>query len=223
MCARLAAVFCCALACLPVVGAEISGNAASDLVVYVNAGTNQGAPPLAFMREEANSLMQSAGYSIEWRDAKAPGIAVDAPNVVLVKLAGSCTVPMSPIPGVAPPDDNQPSLASTAVQDGTVLPFSRIECTQLTRMLSGMFGREAPARRTYLYGRAMGRLLAHELYHILAQTRDHAAAGVGKPCFTASDLITDRFEFESVALSRLRRRNNDAPVTPSSGVDAAGR
>lgn len=161
--------------------------------------------------------MRTAGYSIRWR---AGG---DASNVVVVNLAGKCTVPMSPLPGAAPPDDNQPSLASTAVQDGAVLPFSRIDCTELSRMLSGVFSSEAPARRTYLYGRAMGRLLAHELYHILAQTRDHASAGIGKPCFTAADLVTDRFEFESVALSRLHRQNGTSDHNGVPGPDIAGR
>jgi hypothetical protein len=186
------------------VGAEVPGSAGSELVVYLNPGVNQSAAPLAFMRKEAESLMRTAGYSLEWRDAKARRLNEDAANLVFVDLTGVCAVSMNPIPGAPPPDDNQPSLASTAVEDGLVLPFSRIDCSALTRELSTMFAHQPPARRTYLYGRAMGRLLAHELYHVLAQTRDHAAAGIGKPCFTALDLLTDRFEFESVALARLR-------------------
>jgi hypothetical protein len=155
------------------------------------------------MQKETESLMRTAGYSVEWRDAKARRSNEDAANLVFVDLNGVCAVPMNPIPGAPDPDDNQPSLASTAVEDGMVLPFSRIDCVALTRALSAMFAHEPPSRRTYLYGRAMGRLLAHELYHVLAQTRDHAAAGIGKPCFTSVDLVTDRFEFESVALARL--------------------
>jgi hypothetical protein len=187
-----------------VVGAEGSGLAGRPLIVYLSAGANQSASTLSFMRKEAESLMRTAGYSVEWRDAKIRPAGESAVGLVFVDLGGVCTVPMNPVPGAPAPDDNQPSLASTDVEDGVVLPFSRIDCAALSRVLSGMFAREAPARRTYLYGRAMGRLLAHELYHVLAQTRDHAAAGIGKPCFTASDLVTDRFEFESVALSRLR-------------------
>lgn len=185
-------------------GAEGSGSAASELVVYLNAGVNQSAAPLALMRKETENLMHTAGYSVEWRDAKTRRAGENASDLVFVDLSGVCSVPMSPISGAQAPDDNQPSLASTAVEDGVVLPFSRIDCAALTRMLSAMFSHEAPARRNYLYGRAMGRLLAHELYHVLAQTRDHATAGIGKPCFTAADLVSDRFEFETVALGRLK-------------------
>ena len=201
-------------------GADGSGFTGTELVVYLNPGPNQSSPPLAFMRKEAESLMRTAGYAIEWRDAKSSRAAENASNLIFVDLAGPCAAPMSPVAGAPVPDDNQPSLASTAVEDGVVLPFSRIDCAALTRTLSAMFAREAPARRTFLYGRAMGRLLAHEFYHVLAQTRDHAAAGIGKPCFTALDLVTDRFEFESVALSRLRHADSGRGISP---VDVAGR
>ena len=202
-------------------GAEGSGYAGSELVVYLNAGVNQTAAPLAFMRKEADSLMRTAGYSVEWRNAKSRRAGEDAADLVFVELSGVCAAPMNPVPGAPAPDDNQPSLASTAVEDGVVLPFSRIDCAALTRTLSAMFAHEPPARRTYLYGRAMGRLLAHELYHVLAQTRDHAAAGIGKPCFTASDLVTDRFEFESVALARLR--HTVAETHSAAPVEVSGR
>jgi hypothetical protein len=203
------------------VGAEGSGLAGRRLSVYLNAGTNQSAPTVSFMRKEAESLLRTAGYSVEWRDAKARPAGGSA-DLVFVDLGGVCTAPMGPMPGSPAPDDNQPSLASTDLEDGVVLPFSRIDCTALTRVLSAMFAREAPARRTYLYGRAMGRLVAHELYHVLAQTRDHAAAGIGKPCFTAADLVTDRFEFESVALARLRHAMGEIGHG-AAAVDGSGR
>jgi hypothetical protein len=186
------------------VGAENSGSAGSELVVYLNPAANEYIAPLAFMRKEAESLMRTAGYSVEWRDLNTRPSGENAASLVFVDLVGSCAAPMNPVPDAPTPDDSQPSLASTAVEDGVVLPFSRIDCASLTRALSSMFAHEPPARRTWLYGRAMARLLAHELYHVLAQTRDHAAAGIGKPCFTTADLVMDRFEFESVALARLR-------------------
>lgn len=215
----VAAMFCCALACLPVVGAEGSGTAGAELVVYLNTGGSQPSASIAQMRKETEALMRTAGYSVEWRDPRSRRAGEDASNLVFVELAGSCAAPMSPVPGAPAPDDNQPSLASTAVEDGVVLPFSRLDCGALTRTLSALFAREAPARRTYLYGRAMGRLVAHELYHVLAQTRDHASAGIGKPCFTAADLVTDRFEFEAVALARLRHswESTGAPAQDAGG------
>jgi hypothetical protein len=66
----------------------------------------------------------------------------------------------------------------------------------------------------------MARLLAHEFYHVLAQTDDHTQTGIAKARFSTADLLAEHFDFESVALGRLH--------PPSSGpstddVSVAGR
>jgi hypothetical protein len=58
--------------------------------------------------------------------------------------------------------------------------------------------------RNIVFGRALGRVVAHELYHILALTTEHAEAGVAKPSFSAQDLMSDRFSFNPASLERLR-------------------
>ena len=64
-----------------------------------------------------------------------------------------------------------------------------------------------------LYGRSMARLLAHEFYHILAQTGGHAPTGIAKARFSTADLLADHFDFETVALDRLH-----PPVTPTNSA-----
>jgi hypothetical protein len=49
----------------------------------------------------------------------------------------------------------------------------------------------------------MARLLAHEFYHVLAQTGDHTQAGICKASFSRADLLADHFDFDDVALERL--------------------
>ncbi len=53
-----------------------------------------------------------------------------------------------------------------------------------------------------MYGRAVGRVLAHELYHIFANTQHHGS-GVGKAAYTVDNLLGTVFQFdekESAAL-----------------------
>jgi len=182
------------------VGADSSGTAASELVLYLTARSTPSTLP--FARREAESLMQSAGYAVEWRSSRDP--RADSASLVLVEFAGDCAAPSTPQAAASSVDSGR-SLATTAVQDGIVLPFTRVDCGALRGLLGAALDREAPARRTFLLGRAMGRLVAHELYHALSRTRDHAAAGIGKPCFSAADLLSERFEFEAIALNRLRQ------------------
>jgi hypothetical protein len=168
--------------------------------VYLPAGQARSIQPS--LRAEAESLLESAGYTVEWRDSARE--RVDAANVVMVQFVGDCSAPTTPTISSSPVKSGS-SLASAVVQDGTVLPFARVDCSAVRSVLDPLASREAPARRSYLYGRAIGRLIAHELYHILAQTRDHDTAGIGKPCFTAADLVSERFAFEGVAVTRMRR------------------
>src|SRR5690349_9187157 len=193
----VAATICCAIACLPVVGAEGSGSAASTVVVHVS-GPEPASVTRSALRQETAALMKSVGYSIQWNSRDA-----DAPNLIVLELAGDCNPAFTPFTSPAVVRQGR-SLAAASVQDGAVLPFVRVDCAALGNLLAPALAREAPARRAQLYGRAIGRLLAHEMYHVLARTQEHTAAGIGKPGFNPADLLAERFEFETVALDRMR-------------------
>ena len=209
MFARLLALCCLTFVTGPVAFSEDAGLTGIPLLVYLNGPATRDAAFLPYMRQELESLMRSAGYSVAWRDRRAPRTGESAPDLAFIDLEGPCVVPVRPMNGPAP-DDNQPKLASTDVEDGAVLPFTKVDCAAMNRVIGQLVFQEAPSRRPLLYGRALGRVMAHELYHVLAQTRDHAGQGVGKPCFTAADLLSERFEFESVSLARLRKQESGA-------------
>jgi hypothetical protein len=71
-------------------------------------------------------------------------------------------------------------------------------------LLAPELARIEPAQRDFLYGRAMGRVLAHELYHVIANKREHAGSGVGKESFNAGDVLGEHFLFEGAALAGLK-------------------
>ncbi len=54
------------------------------------------------------------------------------------------------------------------------------------------------------YGRALGRVVAHELYHIFSNTAKHGSCGVGKSAFTVQELLSDDFQFEERESLALR-------------------
>jgi cytochrome c553 len=63
-----------------------------------------------------------------------------------------------------------------------------------------------PVRRDFIFGRAVGRVVAHELYHIFGNTWDHGSAGVGEATFSARDLLSDDFRFQAHEVHVLRTR-----------------
>jgi hypothetical protein len=178
--------------------------------VYLRTAGNQPVAPLAEMKREVSGLMGQAGYRVEWRSLDADrGEDTDAPELVVLELSGVCG-PATGSSGGGTGALNSSSLAITNVTDGQVLPFSTLNCAVISRSISDALARDPVAQRDFLYGRAMGRVAAHELYHVLTRTTEHARSGVARSCFSVNDLLTERFEFEGATLARLRRTSDTA-------------
>ena len=222
MFARLLATFCLVLGVVvPVSSAQSAGVTDATLVVYLRTGGGQPAAPLAEMKREVASLMSQAGYRMEWRSLDGPrGEEGDASMLVVLELNGSCGLAA----GYGTPEKPlaaNTSLATTSITDRQVMPFSTLNCTALTSSVSASLAQEAGARRDFLYGRAMARVVAHELYHVLMRTAEHSRGGVARSCFSTADLLTERFTFEGATLAGLRNRIETA--LPAISDDASDR
>ncbi len=179
---------------------EPSGSLDHKLVVYLRANQSQSAQSAAEMKREVTAAMETTGYSVSWRAAgQSQTESIDA-AVVVVDLRGECRASMEPSQGALA----SKILASTAVADGELLPFSWVECSALSKYLSRELTREASSRRDSLYGRAMGRLIAHELFHILANTKKHDDSGIAKAAFSSRDLLNESFHFGSATQAKLK-------------------
>jgi len=191
--------------------------ATAKLAVYLKTDIAQSARPLDSMRRELTRLMQSAGYELEWRGPQDSNVDTSA-FLAVVELKGDCEALSgnlglgSTLPGIA-------DLASTFVSDGQVLPFSWVNCGNVTKLLAPALLDLPAARGDFIFGRAVARLIAHEFYHMLMQTREHTRNGISKPCFTAADLTTNSFDFEGAVLAQLQRsqagRTADIPLPTS--------
>lgn len=179
-----------------------------EVLVYLDAVTGQSQAPLDHMKRELSVIMQAAGFRLVYADLRNPDRAGRFAELIVLELRGSC--------GMAPGSyrlersvASGASLAETAMSGGAVMPFSHINCANLTRLIGPVLADEAGAQRDFLYGRAMARVAAHELYHVIMASRDHAHGGVGKPSFTVADLLDERFEFDRAALAQLRQKSGD--------------
>jgi hypothetical protein len=192
--ARLLAAFC--LINFAVVPAR-----ASQVVVYLRVQTPQSGQTIEIMKRELAPLLASAGYRVEWGNGETA-----SESLVVLELRGTCGMPAGILHSEAPdPKD----LASSATSGDDVLPFASINCGGLTRMLAPALVSEPGARREYLYGRAMARVFAHELYHILANTKEHERDGLAKARFTVDDLTGER------GPARGARRGSGISLTPT--------
>jgi hypothetical protein len=80
------------------------------------------------------------------------------------------------------------------VVDGEIRPFIDIQCDRVQASLNSVLWRQDQNSSVAL-GRALARVLAHELYHVLAGTAAHSRTGIAKPALSGTDLASQRLEF----------------------------
>ena len=71
--------------------------------------------------------------------------------------------------------------------------------------------------------RILARVLAHEIYHYLAQEKNHAANGVARNCLNIRELLSDGFTFDHETVTRLRRTTPEPQSVYTEAEEAAGR
>jgi hypothetical protein len=150
------------------------------------------------MEHETEGILKSSGLRLDWR------LAADAAHesfddLVVVQFKGACKV--EPIPYVY---DELGPLAFTYSADGTVQPFTQVSCNKVAASVrSAMWGGDFE-RADLLFGRALGRVLAHELVHMLTASVQHGREGVQKPALSGKELITGTLLLSPADIARLR-------------------
>jgi hypothetical protein len=198
MSARLLATFCLLLASASLAAAASPARETNDVVLRLRTG-QASAATFQEMKKELADLMSPAGVPLRWQEP----LSFDDVNgyTVVVDLSGNCTVPFHA-------DPERPALrtplGSTATADGSILPFVQVNCGALASLIAPLIGDQPESFREFVLGRALARVLAHELYHVLTQSENHADSGVAKAALSIADLTDSRFEFDEEALDMIQ-------------------
>jgi len=192
------ALLCCAV--LAAVPAFAGGRPVeASAVLYT---TFKQPAPLAVvhaLEDEVESIMGPLGRHFVWRSiAGVQGNEVSTELAVLT-FKGRCDVG-----GIIPREAHPGALGWTHVSDGAILPFSDIDCDRIRVFIQKELIYIPAADRETAFGRAVARVVAHELYHIFANTQHHGADGVGKAAYTVHELVSDEFHFEDREGDALR-------------------
>ena len=159
-------------------------------------------PPQAVadaLHDELESIMGPIGIRFEWR-ALTPGRANEVSvELAVVTFKGRCDAA-----NLLPNRTSPGALGWTHVSDGIILPFSDVDCDRIRIFVQRELLSVAPEDREDAFGRAVARVLAHELYHIFANTSKHGSCGVGKAAYTVQELLSDEFQFEAKESEALR-------------------
>lgn len=166
------------------VGLIVEGEAAAD----VREG----------MRREVERTLPFDGVAWEWREARMMGVGESYDRVVVVRLRGACEW------RGATTWSATDALGITHVVNGQVLPFVEADCARAAAAAGRLRGWTA-AMGAREFGRGLGRIVAHELYHALTGRKDHDGEGLAKESLTAAELFVLPMEFSAGALDRMER------------------
>ena len=164
---------------------------------------SQQAPPAAVleaMQDEVELILSAPGFHFEWHELSNATAAGTAIELAVVTLRGTCEVPGSVIPIAV----STHTLGFTSISDGAILPFTTVDCDKTRSFLANALSRLPAAERDVTFGKALGRILAHELYHVFANTQRHGHSGVAKDTYTVSDLVAPEFELDDRSCQTLR-------------------
>jgi hypothetical protein len=153
--------------------------------VFLDFDHVPGKVPVEVMKKEVANLLKSSGVSLNWRMAGDNTGSESFDGLVVLKFHGKCRAE-------AWQDETASgagALGQTLVENGHVLPFTEVKCDAVRQALGLLRPEANQGEKQKALGLAMGRVVAHELYHVLARTTVHAARGLAKAAESLEELV----------------------------------
>ncbi|MCB1021373.1 MAG: hypothetical protein KDC27_15690 [Acidobacteria bacterium] len=182
------------------------------------------------MKSELRRIVADADLGLLWQSSSERPSEVNG-RTVSVALTGRCF-------GGPPARYESGPLGWTKTINGRVLPFVEISCGRIASLLEPALRSEPQAVRDLFFGKALGRVLGHELAHALSRTHHHASEGLCKAALSPRDLMQSHYQlaradFAAAPLVRPNRAQQrqvaqnapepaELPDPPTSG-DGLGR
>jgi len=154
-------------------------------------------PSVEAMKREFKGIMEGSGVTFDWR-TKAQAAADSFANLVVVRFKGKCV--LEPVGYLY---DERGPLAFTWTTNGEVQPYTEVACDKVAASIrSAMWGGDF-RHADELLGRALARVVAHELLHMLTKSGDHATTGIAGRALSGRQLIAPDLKLNPADLERL--------------------
>lgn len=187
--------------------AEGATEPTAPIAIYMSFDGPHSAQAVEAMQSEVASLTKRNLLNLRWIPLDSPRSDESFSDLMVVKFHGNCNMEgIQFLFNELGLEGDGGALGSTWKTDNQVLPFSELQCDRIRRSIAPLAIGNTPTEREALLGRAMGRVLAHELFHVLANTDKHGREGVAKTKYARKDLVADRFEFDAKDARRMDRR-----------------
>jgi len=152
------------------------------------------------MEDEVASIVSESGIQVDWRLLTDVHSSESFESLVVVHFHGACNMESKT-------SDQRDYYGLTYVTEGTVLPFSEVECDKISGAIRPEMSKKQWREPDSILGRALGRVVAHELFHMVVKSEHHAVAGVTKSSLSPAQLISNKLSMAHADLDTLKKKD----------------
>ena len=174
----------------------------TNLTILIDFDQDHSESSIQEMNREIEHLLRRTGVRLSIREKSAIKPYENFEDLVMVKLQGSCK-----IDGPSSSSGNRNTLGWSHVMSGEILPFGDVSCDNVRGAIQGVLGGSEQKYKERMFGRALGRVVAHELYHIIGGVHTHGRKGIAQASLSGHELITEEMELAAEDMERMVSRS----------------
>ncbi len=153
------------------------------------------------MRREIDKLYRDVPVTMDWQELAGYRSSGIAARLVVVHFESDCHA------GVLPPKQSVADvpLASVLRVDGQMLPLVSVECDQIAGYIWQSMSAYQRLHGDVAFGRALARVLAHELYHYLTGVAKHTHSELFRAAISRNALLAGEVRLGADEVACLRK------------------
>ncbi len=183
--------------------AAVGCAATKNVTVLVNFEKPHSAVSITAFRHELSQLLEPAGIDVNVMLKSEMPESPQFGELVVFEMKGSCSMAGTPVLTGTSLDDREP-LGLAFASNGQVLHFGEIQCDRIRRCLQRITRGLRPEQHQAEYGAALGIVVAHEIYHMIAGAKQHTKDGLTKESLSARELLDGALTIPPVVREALR-------------------
>jgi hypothetical protein len=189
-----------------------------DITVVLDVEGSFAPAALREMEQEANRIIGTSGIRLDWR-TRDEALAGTFNDLVVMTFKGACALDPGPQRAGSQHYSESAPYAFTRTVDGEIQPFGEVDCDHVAGSVREALPAENFTHSDLVVGRALGRVVAHELVHMLTRSGEHGREGVEKAALSARQLIGASLPLSAPDVDRLKQRRESDP-NPDTGTRA---
>ena len=175
-----------------------------SLAIYYSFETSPPPRLFAAVQSELTRILAPANLHVTWRPIdNRSGTDEAFREIVVLRFRGACLFDENSAADVGPDAAGYP-LAETELVDGHILPFGEVQCDPLRHYIAPLETKRDLDHENTALGKAIARVGAHEIYHMLTGSVTHARTGIARAEHSRADLTAGSFSFAKPETDWLR-------------------